>query len=171
MPDDVPATLKANTHRMSSPSTVGLAVPDFSAPLTSGKTFKLADLRGTKLVLYFYPKDSTPGCTTEGENFRDLYASFRAVGAEIVGVSRDSLKSHENFKAKMNFPFELLSDPDEAVCLMFDVMKMKNMYGKQVRGIERSTFVIDGSGKVAREWRGVKVPGHVDDVLEFVKSL
>ena len=156
---------------MSSPSTVGLAVPDFSAPLTSGKTFKLADLRGTKLVLYFYPKDSTPGCTTEGENFRDLYASFKAVGAEIVGVSRDSLKSHENFKAKMNFPFELLSDPDEAVCLMFDVMKMKNMYGKQVRGVERSTFLIDAQGKVAREWRGVKVPGHAQQVLEAAQAL
>ena len=156
---------------MSSPSTVGLAVPDFSAPLTSGKTFKLADLRGTKLVLYFYPKDSTPGCTTEGENFRDLYASFKAAGTEIIGVSRDSLKSHENFKAKMNFPFELLSDPDEAVCLMFDVMKMKNMYGKQVRGVERSTFLIDAQGKVAREWRGVKVPGHAQQVLEAAQAL
>lgn len=156
---------------MSSPSTVGLAVPDFSAPLTSGKTFKLSDYQGSKLVLYFYPKDSTPGCTTEGENFRDLNDAFAAAGAKIVGVSRDSLKSHENFKAKMNFPFELLSDPDEAVCALFDVMKMKNMYGKQVRGVERSTFLIGADGKVAREWRGVKVPGHAQEVLEAAKAL
>ncbi|MDB5807408.1 MAG: bcp [Betaproteobacteria bacterium] len=156
---------------MSSPSTVGLAVPDFSAPLTSGKTFKLSDHHGSKLVLYFYPKDSTPGCTTEGENFRDLNAAFGAAGTQVIGVSRDSLKSHENFKAKMNFPFELLSDPDEAVCLMFGVMKMKNMYGKQVRGIERSTFLIDGAGRVAREWRGLKVPGHAQEVLEAAQAL
>jgi peroxiredoxin Q/BCP len=156
---------------MSSPSTVGLAVPDFSAPLTSGKTFKFSDYRGSKLVLYFYPKDSTPGCTIEGENFRDLYESFGAAGVKVVGVSRDSLKSHENFKSKMNFPFELLSDPDEAVCLMFDVMKMKNMYGKQVRGVERSTFLIDGEGRVMREWRGVKVPGHAQEVLEAARAL
>jgi len=156
---------------MSSPSIVGLAVPDFSAPLTSGKTFKLSDYRGSKLVLYFYPKDSTPGCTTEGENFRDLNPAFAAANTKIVGISRDSLKSHENFKAKMNFPFELLSDPDEAVCLMFDVMKMKNMYGKQVRGIERSTFLIDTGGRVAREWRGLKVPGHAQEVLEAAQGL
>ena len=156
---------------MSSPSTVGLSVPDFSAPLTSGKTFKLSDFRGSKLGLYFHPKDSTPGCTTEGENFRDLNAAFADANVKIVGVSRDSLKSHENFKAKMNFPFELLSDPDEAVCLMFDVMKMKNMYGKQVRGIERSTFLIDGEGRVVREWRGLKVPGHAQQVLEAAQAL
>jgi peroxiredoxin Q/BCP len=156
---------------MSSPSIVGLAVPDFSASLTSGKTFKLSDYKGSKLVLYFYPKDSTPGCTTEGENFRDLNGAFGEANTKIIGVSRDSLKSHENFKAKMNFPFELLSDPDEAVCLMFDVMKMKNMYGKQVRGVERSTFLIDTSGRVAREWRGVKVPGHAQEVLEAAKAL
>ncbi|HEY4375165.1 MAG TPA: peroxiredoxin [Burkholderiales bacterium] len=156
---------------MSSPSTVGLAVPDFSAPLTSGKTFKLSDYRGSKLVLYFYPKDSTPGCTIEGEAFRDLSPAFGDANTRIVGVSRDSLKSHENFKAKMNFPFELLSDPDEAVCLMFDVMQMKNMYGKQVRGVERSTFLIDAEGKVVREWRKVKVDGHVQEVLEAARAL
>jgi peroxiredoxin Q/BCP len=165
------ANLKVSDHRMSSPSTAGLVVPDFSAPLTSGKTFKLSDYRGSKLVLYFYPKDSTPGCTTEGENFRDLSPAFAAANTQILGVSRDSLKSHENFKAKMNFPFELLSDPDEAVCLMFDVMKMKNMYGKQVRGIERSTFLIDTEGRVAREWRGLKVPGHAQEVLEAAQGL
>jgi len=156
---------------MSSPSIVGLPVPDFSAPLTSGKTFTLSDYRGSKLVLYFYPKDSTPGCTTEGQNFRDLHQAFAAANTKVIGVSRDSLKSHENFKEKMGFPFELLADPDETVCLMFDVMKMKNMYGKQVRGVERSTFLIDAEGKVAREWRGVKVPGHVDEVLEAAQAL
>ena len=156
---------------MSSPSTVGLAVPDFSAPLTSGKTFKLSDYRGSKLVLYFYPKDATPGCTTEGENFRDLSPAFEQANTKIVGISRDSLKSHESFKAKMGFPFELLSDPDETVCLMFDVMKMKNMYGKQVRGVERSTFLIDAEGKVAKEWRGLKVPGHAQAVLEAAQAL
>ena len=156
---------------MSSPSTVGIAVPDFSAPLTSGKTFKLSDYKGSKLVLYFYPKDATPGCTTQGENFRDLSPAFEAANTRIVGISRDSLKSHENFKAKMHFPFELMSDPDETVCLMFGVMKMKNMYGKQVRGIERSTFLIDTEGKVAREWRGLKVPGHVQQVLEAAQAL
>lgn len=155
---------------MTSPSILGLHVPDFEAPATGGN-FRLSALKGRKVVLYFYPKDNTPGCTTEGENFRDKHADFRAAGAEIFGISRDSLKSHESFKAKMAFPFHLISDPDETVCLMFDVMKMKNMYGKQVRGVERSTFLIDAEGKVAREWRGVKVAGHVDDVLEAVKSI
>jgi peroxiredoxin Q/BCP len=155
---------------MTSPSILGLPVPDFEAPATGGR-FRLSALKGRKVVLYFYPKDNTPGCTTEGENFRDKHADFRAAGAEIFGISRDSLKSHESFKAKMAFPFDLISDPDETVCLMFDVMKMKNMYGKQVRGVERSTFLIDAEGKVAREWRGVKVAGHVDEVLEAVKSI
>jgi len=156
---------------MSSPSTVGLPVPDFSAPLTSGKTFKLSEYRGSKVVLYFYPKDSTPGCTTEGQNFRDRHQAFLAANTKVIGISRDSLKSHENFKAKMAFPFELLSDTDETVCALFGVIKMKNMYGKQVRGIERSTFLIDAEGKVAREWRGLKVPGHVDEVLEAAQAL
>ena len=122
-------------------------------------------------MLYFYPKDSTPGCTTEGANFRDLHKQFVKAGAVVAGVSRDSLRSHENFKAKMEFPFELISDPDEKLCAQFGVMKMKNMYGRQVRGIERSTFVIDGAGKLAREWRGVKVPGHAQEVLDAVKAL
>jgi peroxiredoxin Q/BCP len=146
-------------------------VPDFSLPATSGSTFKLAAQAGQVVIIYFYPKDSTPGCTTEGQNFRDLHAEFTAAGAVILGISRDSLKSHENFKAKQAFPFELGSDTDETVCNLFAVMKMKNMYGKQVRGVERSTFVIDRSGVLRREWRGVKVPGHVQEVLDFVKTL
>jgi peroxiredoxin Q/BCP len=155
---------------MTSPSILGLPVPDFEAPAT-GAPFKLSALKGKKVVLYFYPKDNTPGCTVEGQDFRDKHADFRAAGAEVFGISRDSLKSHAGFKAKMGFPFELIADPGETVCLMFDVMKMKNMYGKQVRGVERSTFLIDAEGKVAREWRGVKVAGHVDQVLEAVKSI
>jgi len=139
--------------------------------MTSGKTFNLADYRGKNLVLYFYPKDNTPGCTTEGMQFRDLHPQFLAANTEIFGISRDSLKSHENFKGKLGMPFELISDPDETLCTMFDVMKMKNMYGKQVRGVERSTFVIDGAGKVVKEWRGVKVPAHVDEVLAFINTL
>jgi peroxiredoxin Q/BCP len=147
------------------------AVPDFSLPATGGGTFDLAGARAKLVVLYFYPKDNTPGCTTEGEQFAALHKEFRKAGAEIYGVSRDSLRSHENFKAKMGFPFELLSDEDEKVCQQFGVIKMKNMYGKQVRGIERSTFVLDGSRAIRREWRGVKVPGHAKEVLDFVKTL
>jgi peroxiredoxin Q/BCP len=146
-------------------------VRDFSLPATGGSTFKLSDQRGKTLVVYFYPKDNTPGCTVEGADFRDRYAAFRKAGAEVVGVSRDSLKSHEGFKSKMRFPFELLSDADEELCAQFGVITMKNMYGKKVRGIERSTFVLDKDGVVAREWRGVKVPGHVEEVLNFVKTL
>ena len=146
-------------------------VGDFSLPATGGGTFKLSDQRGKTLVVYFYPKDNTPGCTLEGADFRDRHKEFRKAGAEVVGVSRDSLKSHEGFKAKMKFPFELLSDADEKLCTQFGVMKMKNMYGKKVRGIERSTFVLTGEGAIAREWRGVKVPGHVEEVLNFVKTL
>ena len=153
------------------PSALNKIVPDFSSPMTGEQTFQLADYKGKKIVLYFYPKDNTPGCTTEGIHFRDLHAQFRQANAEIFGVSRDSLRSHEGFKAKLALPFELISDPDETLCTMFDVMKMKNMYGKKVRGIERSTFIIDESGKLVKEWRGVKVPGHIDDVLEFVKAL
>ncbi|HVY05382.1 MAG TPA: peroxiredoxin [Burkholderiales bacterium] len=150
---------------------VGLKVPAFEAASTGNETFTSSAALGSPLVLYFYPKDNTPGCTIEGEQFRDLHADFRKLGCAVYGVSRDSLKSHESFKAKMAFPFDLLSDPDEKLCAMFGVMKMKNMYGRQVRGIERSTFVIDAAGKVAREWRGVKVPGHAREVLEFVRSL
>lgn len=146
-------------------------VPDFTLPATSGQTFQLSEQAGKTVVIYFYPKDSTPGCTTQGQNFRDLFAEFTAAGAVVLGISRDSLKSHENFKAKQSFPFELGSDADEAVCNLFGVIKQKMMYGKQVRGIERSTFVIDGKGVLRREWRGVKVPGHVQEVLDFVKTL
>ncbi len=145
--------------------------PDFTLPITGGQTFNLAAQAGKIVVIYFYPKDSTPGCTTEGQQFRDLHDQFQAAGAVILGISRDSLKSHENFKAKQAFPFELGSDADETVCNLFGVMKMKNMYGKQVRGIERSTFVIDRGGVLRREWRGVKVPGHVQEVLDFVNTL
>ena len=154
-----------------SPSALNHVVPDFSAAMTSDQTFKLSDYKGKNLVLYFYPKDNTPGCTTEGIQFRDLHDAFRQANTEIFGISRDSLRSHEGFKAKLAMPFELISDPDETLCTMFNVMKMKNMYGKQARGIERSTFVIDGSGTLVKEWRGVKVPGHIDEVLEFVKAL
>lgn len=146
-------------------------IPDFSLPATSNTVFRLSDKTGKVVVIYFYPKDSTPGCTTESQQFRDLHEAFAAVNAEILGISRDSLKSHENFKSKQALPFELGSDTDEAVCNLFGVMKLKNMYGKQVRGIERSTFVIDGSGVLRREWRGVKVPGHAEEVLNFVKTL
>ena len=149
---------------------VGKQVADFSAQATGG-TFRLSDHAGETVVLYFYPKDNTPGCTTEGAQFRDAYKAFRKAGATVIGVSRDSLKSHESFKAKMEFPFELLSDADEALCKQFDVIKMKNMYGKQVRGIERSTFVIDREGNLAREWRKVKVEGHAREVLDFVTKL
>jgi len=145
-------------------------IADFSAPMTSGQTFQLSGRPAKTTVLFFYPKDNTPGCTTENMAFRDLHDKFQAAGAEIYGVSRDSLRSHENFKAKLGLPFELISDPEEALCQAFGVMKMKKMYGKDVRGIERSTFVIDAQGRLVKEWRGVKVPGHVDDVLEFVAS-
>ena len=152
------------------PSTVGLSVPDFSAACTSAP-FHLVALRGRHVVLYFYPKDNSPGCTTEGQNFRDLHAEFAKANTVIFGISRDGLKSHEKFKDAMAFPFDLIADPDEAVCLMFGVMKMKNMYGKQVRGIERSTFLIDAAGKIHREWRGVKVPGHAQEVLEAARAI
>ena len=150
---------------------LGKPVADFSLPSTGDTTFKLSSTRGSKLVLYFYPKDNTPGCTQQGSDFRDHYPHFARRDCQIYGISRDSLKSHEGFKAKMKFPFELLSDEDETVCKRFDVIKLKNMYGRKVRGIERSTFVIDEKGVLAREWRGVKVPGHVQEVLNFVKAL
>ena len=144
---------------------------DFELPGTSTTNFKFSEQRGHPLVIYFYPKDNTPGCTTEGQNFRDLYAQFQKAKCAIFGVSRDSVKSHEGFKAKMQFPFELLSDAEEKACKVFGVIKMKNMYGRQVRGIERSTFVFGRDGQLAHEWRGVKVPGHAQEVLEAVKSL
>ena len=149
---------------------IGSTVPAFSAAATGG-TFDSSTHAGTVLVLYFDPKDNTPGCTTESAGFRDAHAQFVKARAMVAGVSRDSLKSHESFKSKLELPFELISDPDEAVCELFGVMKMKNMYGKQVRGIERSTFVIGADGSLLREWRGVKVPNHVQEVLAFIESL
>lgn len=145
-------------------------VPDFELPATGGKTFKLSQFKRQRLVIYFYPKDNTPGCTTESMQFRDAYAAFQAHGCEIIGISRDSLKSHEGFKAKLALPFDLASDSDETACQLFGVIKMKNLYGKQVRGIERSTFVIDKKGVLAKEWRGVKVPNHVQEVLDYIQS-
>lgn len=150
---------------------LGKKVPGFTIPATGEKTVSLEQLRGSKVVLYFYPKDSTPGCTTEGQDFRDKINTFRRRNTIILGVSRDSLKSHENFKAKHAFPFELLSDSDEKLCRLFDVIKEKNMYGRKVTGIERSTFLIDDKGVLRQEWRKVKVPGHVEDVLEAIKAL
>jgi len=145
------------------------ALPDFELPATGNQRFRLSAYNAP-FVLYFYPKDNTPGCTVEGQDFRDLHPEFVKAGAAVFGVSRDSLASHEKFKAKFSFPFELLSDSDEEVSLGFGVIKMKNMYGKQVRGIERSTFVIDRNGRIAREWRGVRIPGHAQAVLDFVRS-
>ena len=150
---------------------LGKKVPDITLHLTGDQQVKLSDFRGNHLVLYFYPKASTPGCTQEGLDFSAAIAKFRRQKAVILGASRDTLKAQENFKAKQGFPFELVSDPDEKLCDLFDVIKMKNMYGKQVRGIERSTFLIDADGKLAREWRKVKVKGHADEVLEAVKAL
>ncbi len=146
-------------------------IPNFELPATGAQHFKLTAMHGAPLVLFFYPKDATPGCTDEGLQFKGLYEQFCALKCTVLGLSRDSIASHERFKAKMEFPFDLLSDEDEAACALFGVMKQKNMYGKQVRGIERSTFVIDGEGRLRREWRGVSVPGHAQEVLDFVKSL
>ncbi|MDH5301637.1 MAG: peroxiredoxin [Gammaproteobacteria bacterium] len=146
-------------------------MPDFTAAATSGQTVKLSTLKGQKVVIYFYPKDSTPGCTTEGQNFRDQHPAFAKANCVIFGVSRDSMTRHENFKAKQAFPFELISDEDESLCRLFDVIKEKNMYGRKAMGIERSTFLIDEKGVLRQEWRKVSVKGHVDDVLEAVKGL
>jgi peroxiredoxin Q/BCP len=146
-------------------------VADFSLPATGNQTFTLSGARGKHLVIYFYPKDNTPGCTTEAQQFRDLYAKFKKANCEVVGISRDSIKSHENFKAKFTLPFALLSDADETACNLFGVIKQKNMYGKQVRGIERSTFVIDKDGMLRHEWRGLKADGHAQEVLDFVTTL
>ena len=151
-------------------SLVGRTVPDFSAQSTSGE-FHLAQRRGRVIVLYFYPKDDTPGCTSEARDFAAASAQFAAAGADIVGVSRDSLASHGRFRTKYELPYELIADLDEAVCGLFGVIRMKIMYGRQVRGIERSTFVIDGAGVVRHEWRAVKVAGHVDAVLAAVQTL
>ena len=145
-------------------------IEDFTAA-ASGGAFTLSAHTGKAVVLYFYPKDNTPGCTTESQDFRDLHAEFEKLGVIVAGISRDSLKSHAGFRSKFELPFELISDSEEKLCSQFGVMKMKNMYGKQVRGIERSTFVFDAAGQLAREWRGLKVPGHAQEVLEVVKSL
>jgi thioredoxin-dependent peroxiredoxin len=150
---------------------LGKVIPSLKLPATGDKTIDLKTLRGKNVVLYFYPKDSTPGCTTEGTDFAANHAKFERLQTVILGVSRDSIASHEKFKAKYNFPFDLLSDPDEQACSLFDVIKEKNMYGRKVMGVERSTFLIDAAGKLRREWRKVKVAGHVDEVLAAVKEL
>lgn len=145
-------------------------VPDFELPATGGVPFRLSAQHGNPLIIYFYPKDNTPGCTTEAQQFRDAYPEFRKAGWSVYGVSRDSIKSHDSFKAKFSLPFDLLSDAEETACALFNVIKMKNMYGKLVRGIVRSTFAIDANGVLCKEWRGVKVPGHVEEILEFIKA-
>ena len=149
----------------------GQIMDDFTAPMTSDATFKLSEQRGKNIIIYFYPKDNTPGCTQEGQGFRDNYQKFTDRNFVIFGVSRDSIKSHENFKAKHEFPFELISDKDEVVCKLFDVIKEKKMYGKTHMGIERSTFIIDAEGKLIKEWRKVKVKTHIEEVLDFINSL
>ncbi|MGE8408700.1 MAG: peroxiredoxin [Pseudomonas sp.] len=146
-------------------------VADFQALATSERNFSLEALKGRQVVLYFYPKDSTPGCTTEGQGFRDHYAAFQAANTEVFGISRDGIKSHENFKAKQGFPFELISDKDETICQLFDVIKLKKLYGKEYLGVDRSTFLIDKDGVLRKEWRGVKVPGHVEAVLAAAEAL
>ncbi|AZT84146.1 peroxiredoxin [Marinobacter sp. NP-4(2019)] len=146
-------------------------VDDFEAPATGDQTIRLSDLRGKNVVIYFYPKDNTPGCTTEGQDFRDRMDAFEAMDTVILGVSRDGLKAHENFRAKHQFPFHLISDKDETVCQHFDVIKLKKLYGKEYMGIDRSTFLIDKEGVLRQEWRGVKVKDHADEVLEAVRNL
>jgi thioredoxin-dependent peroxiredoxin len=150
---------------------VGKKVPAFSLPQSDGSVWKSSEALGGNLVLYFYPKDMTPGCTTEGQNFRDLHAAFKKAKTQVLGVSRDSCASHQKFRTKEKFPFELLSDADEKLCQLFDVIKEKNMYGKKVFGIERSTFLIDSKGVLAKEWRKVKVDGHAAEVLEAAAAL
>jgi peroxiredoxin Q/BCP len=147
------------------------ALSSLELPATGDRVLKLADFKGQPVVVYFYPRDNTPGCTKQGQGFRDLYPEFQALGCEIIGVSRDTIASHEKCAAKQEFPFPLLADTEEKLCQQFDVIKEKNMYGKKVMGIERSTFLFNGEGELAREWRKVRVPGHVEDVLEAVKAL
>ena len=150
---------------------IGGALPRLTVATTKDEALKLSSLKGKNLILYFYPKDSTPGCTTEGQNFRDLYAEFQGLNTEIFGISRESLRSHQNFITKQSFPFDLISDPDEVLCNAFDVIKEKNMYGRKYMGIERSTFIFDSKGKLRHEIRKVKVKGHADAVLELIKEL
>lgn len=149
----------------------GKAVPDAELPTTGGKTIRLRDLKGKYTVLYFYPKDNTPGCTLEGQDFRDRYSQFKKLKAEVYGVSRDSLAAHEKFKAKFEFPFELISDADEKLCRLFDVIREKSLYGKKYQGVDRSTFILDKEGVLRKEFRGVKVKGHVAEVIEEIKKL
>ncbi len=153
------------------PVKTGRKIPDFSLPATGDQHLSLSDFKGKNIVLYFYPKDSTPGCTREGQDFTEQHNKFKRQKTIILGISRDTVRSHENFKAKQSYTFDLLADTDEEVCTLFEVMKMKNIYGKQVRGIERSTFLIDSAGKLHREWRKVKVDGHTEEVLAAVKKL
>ena len=150
---------------------IGHPVDSFEQPATGDKNLSLGDFKDQKLVIYFYPKDNTPGCTREGQEFRDAFSEFKAANTAIVGVSRDSVKTHDNFCAKHAFPFDLISDADESLCRQFDVIKEKNMYGRKVMGIERSTFLIDEKGVLQQEWRKVRVPGHVDEVLQAAKAL
>jgi thioredoxin-dependent peroxiredoxin len=149
----------------------GAQVPDFSLPMTGGRTWRLKDAAGSKLVIYFYPRDSTPGCTREAQEFRDLHAAFRKAGVVVIGVSRDSLASHERFAERDHLPFPLLADTEETVCRLFDVIKQKVLYGRKYQGVERSTFLLDGDGRLRQEWRGVKVPGHAETVLEAAQRL
>ena len=152
-------------------ATIGKNLPDFSSTATSGQTVTPASLKGKAAVIYFYPKDNTPGCTQEGQDFRDHYEEFQKLNADIYGVSRDSLKAHENFRAKFEFPFDLISDPDETLCKLFDVIKLKKIYGKESLGVERSTFLIDSKGMLIREWRKVNVKGHVEEVLAAAREI
>lgn len=153
------------------PPTLGQPIGDLELTLTSNRQARLTDFRGRHLVLYFYPKASTPGCTQEGQDFRDAFADFTALNTAVLGASRDGLKAQENFKTKQGFPFDLVADTDEALCRLFDVIKLKKMYGRESLGVERSTFLIDAQGILRREWRGVKVPGHVQEVLEAARAL
>ncbi|MCB0408052.1 MAG: peroxiredoxin [Bdellovibrionales bacterium] len=149
---------------------VGQAIPDFSAPMTGNKTFQLSEMKGKKVVIYFYPKDATPGCTIEGKDFTCLHEEFKSAGVEVFGVSRDTISSHEKFKQNQGYTIDLISDENEKMCSIFGAIKLKNMYGKQVRGIDRSTFVVNENGELVREWREVKVPDHAKEVLDFVKN-
>lgn len=162
---------KQVTETLMSAPTIGRVAPNFKLPATDDQSIELKALRGRPVVLYFYPKDNTPGCTTEGQDFKARHAAFKRAGAVVLGVSRDSVKSHEKFRAKFDFPFDLLADEDEQACRAYDVIREKNMYGRKVLGVERSTFLIDADGKLRREWRKVRVKGHVDEVLEAVKAL
>lgn len=156
---------------MSHSPEIGKKAPNFNLPATGDKKLSLKDFKGKHLVIYFYPKDATPGCTTEGQNFRDAFNKFKNANCSILGVSRDSIKSHEKFKEKQAFPFDLLSDENEEMCKAYDVIKLKKLYGREYMGIERSTFLIDANGKLKKEWRKIKVKGHVDEVLAEVKAL